>query len=53
MKKLVKNLGILSTKPRILVCNVDENSVSTGNNYSGKIKDKFKKIKAKCQFLKG
>ncbi|MEY2910526.1 MAG: hypothetical protein RIT01_555 [Pseudomonadota bacterium] len=41
-KKLVKNLGILSTKPRILVCNVDENSVSTGNNYSGKIKDKFK-----------
>jgi len=41
-KKLIKNLGILSTKPRILVCNVDENSVSSGNNYSDKIKEKFK-----------
>ena len=41
-KKLVKNLGILSTKPRILVCNVDEESVSSGNSYSQKIKEKFK-----------
>ena len=41
-KKLIKNLGILSTKPRILVCNVDENSVSSGNTYSEKIKEKFK-----------
>ncbi len=41
-KKLIKNLGILSTKPRILVCNVDENSVSSGNAYSNTIKEKFK-----------
>jgi GTP-binding protein YchF len=41
-KKLIKNLGILSTKPRILVCNVDENSVSTGNSYSKIVKEKFK-----------
>ncbi len=41
-KKLIKNLGILSTKPRILVCNVDEESVSLGNSYSQKIKEKFK-----------
>ena len=40
-KKLIKNLGILSTKPRILVCNVDEDSVRLGNAYSQKIKEKF------------
>jgi GTP-binding protein YchF len=41
-KKLIKNLRILSTKPRILVCNVDEESVSLGNSYSQRIREKFK-----------
>jgi hypothetical protein len=40
-KKLIKNLGILSTKPRILVCNVDEESLAEGNVYSNALKDKF------------
>ena len=31
---LIKNSGLLSLKPRIIVCNVDEKSVPDGNRYS-------------------
>jgi len=41
-KKLVKTLQVLSIKPRILVCNVDEESLIKGNIYSNTVKDNFK-----------
>ena len=40
-KNLIKRSGLLSTKPRIIVCNVDENSLPNGNNYSDLCKEKF------------
>ena len=33
-KKDVKSSGLLSTKPKLYVCNVDENSIDNGNNYT-------------------
>jgi len=33
-KKYIKQCGLLSTKPRLYVCNVDEESIEKGNNYS-------------------
>ena len=39
-KKILKQSGLLSTKPKIFVCNVDEQSVQNGNNYT---KDFIKK----------
>ena len=33
-KKLLKQSGLLSLKPKIFVCNVDEQSVQNGNNYT-------------------
>ena len=30
----LKTFGLLSTKPKIYVCNVDEDSISTGNKYT-------------------
>ena len=33
-KKLLNQSGLLSLKPKIFVCNVDEKSVQSGNNYS-------------------
>ena len=40
-EKFISTIGLLSTKPKIIVCNVDENSVSSGNNYSEIIKTKY------------
>ena len=40
-EKFISTIGLLSTKPKIIVCNVDENSVSKGNKYSESIKTKF------------
>ena len=37
-KFLARN-GILSVKPKIIVCNVDEGSLASGNEYTKKIKD--------------
>ena len=38
---LVKKSGLLSLKPKIIVCNVDENSLPNGNTYSDLCKKKF------------
>jgi GTP-binding protein YchF len=40
-KKLLNQSGLLSLKPKIFVCNVDEKSVQSGNNYSKSFIDKF------------
>ena len=40
-KKDVKLSGLLSTKPKLYVCNVDENSVDKGNDYTKKFIEKY------------
>ena len=39
----IKNLNLISSKKKIYVCNVDENSIINGNNFSDKIKEIYKK----------
>ena len=40
-KKTVKNSGLLITKPKLYVCNVDEESIQKGNNYTKDFINKF------------
>ena len=40
-KDLIKKSALLSLKPRIIVCNVDEKSLPVGNKYSDECKKKF------------
>jgi GTP-binding protein YchF len=40
-KDLIKKSALLSIKPRIIVCNVDEKSLPYGNKYSDTCKKKF------------
>jgi hypothetical protein len=40
-KKELHQIGLLSTKPKLYVCNVDEKSISDGNNYTKSFIDKF------------
>ena len=40
-KNLIKRSGLLSLKPRIIVCNVDEKSLPNGNKYSDTCKKNF------------
>ncbi|MDC1475893.1 redox-regulated ATPase YchF [Pelagibacteraceae bacterium] len=40
-KELMKKSALLSVKPRIIVCNVDEKSLPNGNKYSDECKKKF------------
>ena len=40
-KKQLNQSGLLSLKPKIFVCNVDEQSVKNGNNYTKAFIDKF------------
>ncbi|MDA9731002.1 redox-regulated ATPase YchF [Candidatus Pelagibacter sp.] len=40
-KKKLNQSGLLSIKPKIFVCNVDEQSVQKGNDYTKKFIDKF------------
>ena len=40
---LINKSGLLSLKPKLYVCNVDEKSISSGNKYSEEVK-KIKKI---------
>ena len=40
-KKTLKNSGLLITKPKLYVCNVDEESIQTGNNYTNDFINKF------------
>ena len=42
-KKQLKLSGLLSLKPKIFVCNVDEQSVQNGNDYTKKFISKFGK----------
>ena len=39
--KIIKQSGLLSLKPKLYVCNVDENSIKNGNNYTESIIKKF------------
>ena len=36
-KNFLSNIGLLSIKPKIIVCNVDEENVSKGNNYTQQV----------------
>ena len=40
-KELIKKSALLSLKPKIIVCNVDEKSLPNGNKYSNACKKKF------------
>ena len=40
-KNLIARSGLLSLKPKIIVCNVDEKSLPNGNKYSDECKKKF------------
>ena len=42
-KKQLNQSGLLSLKPKIFVCNVDEQSVQSGNNYTLSFIDKYGK----------
>ena len=37
-KKFLSNMGLLSIKPKIIVCNVDEESLSNGNTFTESVK---------------
>jgi len=39
--KFLSNIGLLSTKPKIIVCNVDEENLSEGNDYTKQVKNKY------------
>ena len=39
--KNLKNSGLLSIKPKLFICNVDENSIEKGNKYTDQFKNKF------------
>ena len=43
--KFLSSLGLLSLKPRIIVCNVDEASLAKGNEFTKMIESKYKKEK--------
>ena len=40
-KKKLNQSGLLSLKPKIFVCNVDEKSIQNGNEYTKKFMDKY------------
>ena len=40
-RKFLDTLGLLSTKPKIIVCNVDEESLVKGNNFTESVKKKY------------
>ena len=42
-KKQINQSGLLSIKPKIFVCNVDEQSIQKGNSYTKTFLDKFGK----------
>ncbi len=44
-KIFLNRLGLLSIKPKILVCNVDESSLNEGNDYTKEILKKYPKEK--------
>tara|TARA_B100000963_G_scaffold66493_1_gene54670 strand:+ start:1266 stop:2336 length:1071 start_codon:yes stop_codon:yes gene_type:complete len=40
-EKFLSSLGLLSIKPKIIVCNVDEDNLVDGNIYTNQVKDKY------------
>jgi len=44
-KKILSKLGLLSIKPKIIVCNVDEESLDNGNKYTKNVIEKYKNEK--------
>ena len=40
-EKLLSNVGLLSIKPKIIVCNVDEENLDKGNEYTNQVIDKY------------
>ena len=40
-EKFLTSIGLLSIKPKIIVCNVDEENISKGNKYTQDIKKKY------------
>ena len=40
-KKVLNSTGLLSQKPKIIVCNVDETSLDNGNKYTEAVKQKY------------
>jgi len=40
-KEFLTTLGLLSIKPKIIVCNVDENSLAKGNNFTEDVRNKY------------
>ncbi len=40
-KKELQQIGLLSTKPKLYVCNVDEKSIAIGNKYTDSFNNKF------------
>ena len=42
-EKFLSSIGLLSMKPKIIVCNVDEESLSKGNEYTNQIKEKLRR----------
>ena len=43
--KFLTTLGLLSIKPKIIVCNVDEESLAKGNSYTESVKKNYSKEK--------
>jgi GTP-binding protein YchF len=41
LSKELNQTGLLSIKPKLYVCNVDEKSIETGNNYTNNFLEKF------------
>ena len=48
---IIKSLQLLTLKPILYVCNVEENSASIGNMYSSKVEDLAKSKNAKCLII--
>ncbi len=44
-EKFLSSLGLLSLKPKIIVCNVDEESLTTGNKFTNQVVSKYKNEK--------
>jgi hypothetical protein len=48
---LFKTLGLLTSKPILYVCNVDEDSAGTGNAFSAKVEERAKAEGAGCVII--
>ena len=53
--KFLSSIGLLSIKPKIIVCNVDEENLSKGNQYTEEVQNKYpnEKIIKICADIEG